>query len=147
MGILWLRAKASTQPLYSLVRLRRTSLVMGPDWCTSRKKWTMFSGRVNRGMCPRMTMRSKQWYTKASRLPNSLVKVSIGPPRRLARNLIIGHGTDGNPEAGTLQDEHSSDPGEPITIAHELPPSKFQIFLGRLSGNDGGYPEAAAEMA
>src|SRR6516165_10434697 len=26
-----------------------------------------------------MTMRSKQWYTKASRLPNSLAKVSIGP--------------------------------------------------------------------
>src|SRR5436309_12099595 len=25
-----------------------------------------------------MTMRSKQWYTKASRLPNSLQKVSIG---------------------------------------------------------------------
>ena len=28
---------------------------------------------------PWMTMRSKQWYTKASRLPNSLQKVSIGP--------------------------------------------------------------------
>src|SRR6202171_5763119 len=26
-----------------------------------------------------MTMRSKQWYTNASRLPNSLLKVSIGP--------------------------------------------------------------------
>ena len=26
-------------------------------------------------------MRSKQWYTKETRLPNSFVKVSIGPPR------------------------------------------------------------------
>src|ERR1700729_3944719 len=106
MGILWLRAKASTQPLYSLVRWRRTSLVMGPDWCTSRKKWTMFSGRVSRGMCPRMTMRSKQWYTKTSRLPNSFVKVSIGPPRRLARNLIIGHGTDGIQRESDVKDFH-----------------------------------------
>src|SRR5438270_253487 len=28
-----------------------------------------------------MTMRSKLWYTTASRLPNSFAKVSIGPPR------------------------------------------------------------------
>src|SRR5271165_7094658 len=49
-------------------------------------------------MCPRMTMRSKQWYTKTSRLPNSLGKVSIGPPRcSCLDNKIIGQGTDGNP--------------------------------------------------
>src|SRR5215472_2169336 len=71
-------ANASIQRLYSSVRFRNKSLVMGPDWCRSRKKWTMFSGRVNKGMWPRMTMRSKQWYTKASRLPNSVAKVSIG---------------------------------------------------------------------
>src|SRR5216684_9039005 len=41
----------------------------------------MFSGRVSRGRYPRMTMRSKQWYTKETRLPNSFAKVSIGPPR------------------------------------------------------------------
>src|SRR5205807_398454 len=29
-----------------------------------------------------MTTRSKQWYTKTSRLANSLRKVSIGPPLR-----------------------------------------------------------------
>src|SRR5882762_4159440 len=40
----------------------------------------MCAGRVSSGIYPWMTMRSKQWYTKASRLPNSLVKVSIGPP-------------------------------------------------------------------
>src|ERR1700730_4754462 len=30
-----------------------------------------------------MTMRSKQWYTKTSRLPNSFVNVSIGRPPRI----------------------------------------------------------------
>src|SRR5262245_4119646 len=45
-----------------------------------------------------MTMRSKQWYTKASRLPNSLQKVSIGPPSMLVLTpMIIGQGADGNP--------------------------------------------------
>src|SRR5215469_12494659 len=39
----------------------------------------MFSGRVSSGTWPRMTMRSKQWYTKASRLPNNRTKSSIGP--------------------------------------------------------------------
>src|SRR6266852_4587469 len=41
----------------------------------------MFSGRVSRGRYPSTTMRSKQWYTKATRLPNNFVNVSIGPPR------------------------------------------------------------------
>src|SRR5215469_14868453 len=40
----------------------------------------MFSGRVSSGMYPRMRMRSKQWYTKASRLPNSVVNSSIAAP-------------------------------------------------------------------
>src|SRR5215468_10882705 len=65
--------------LYSVVRWRKTSLVMAPTPCTSRKKWTMFSGRVSSGKWPRMTMRSKQWYTRATRLPNSLANSSIGP--------------------------------------------------------------------
>src|SRR6266478_756039 len=39
----------------------------------------MCAGRVSSGIYPWMTMRSKQWYTKASRLANSLVKGSIGP--------------------------------------------------------------------
>jgi hypothetical protein len=29
-------------------------------------------------MSPRMTVRSRQWYTNTTRLPNSLAKVSIG---------------------------------------------------------------------
>src|SRR3974390_1354147 len=49
-------------------------------------------------MCPRMTRRSKQWYTKLSRLPNSFAKVSIGPPRCFCLgNKIIEQGTDGDP--------------------------------------------------
>src|SRR5215469_2492556 len=48
-----------------------------------------------------MTMRSKQWYTKASRLPNSLPKVSIGPPRCACfDNKIIRQRTGGNPAGG-----------------------------------------------
>src|SRR5215469_13773633 len=47
--------------------------------CTSRKKCTMFSGRVSSGKWPRMTIRSKQWYTKVSRSPNSRMNSSIGP--------------------------------------------------------------------
>src|SRR6201987_5133135 len=65
--------------LYSVVRWRRTSLVMGPMPCTSPKKCTMFSGRVSSGKWPRMTIRSKHWYTKVSRLPNNRVNSSIGP--------------------------------------------------------------------
>ena len=34
----------------------------------------MFSGRVSKGTWPRMTIRSKQSYTKASGLPNSFAK-------------------------------------------------------------------------
>src|ERR1700682_819012 len=73
-----LRANASTQRWYSLVRWRSASFVIGYVPWTSRKKCTMCSGRVRSGMCPRMTMRSKQWYTNTTRLPNSLAKVSIG---------------------------------------------------------------------
>jgi hypothetical protein len=51
-------------------------------------------------------MRSKQWYTNASRLPISFVKVSIGLPRRLARKLIIGRRVDGNPAVGSVKDFH-----------------------------------------
>src|SRR6266436_5799603 len=40
-----------------------------------------------------MTMRSKQWYTKASRLPNSLLKVSIGPLPSLTLPRQQDHGT------------------------------------------------------
>src|SRR5882762_9261708 len=59
----------------------------------------MCAGRVSSGIYPWMTMRSKQWYTKASRLANSLVKVSIGPllDAFCLDNKIIGQGTGGNP--------------------------------------------------
>src|SRR3954463_6940851 len=57
----------------------------------------MFSGRVSNGMWPRMTMRSKQWYTKASTLPNSVAKVSIGRlPSSCFSNKIIGQMAAGN---------------------------------------------------
>src|SRR5271165_5826594 len=51
---------------------------MGYRPCTSRKKWTMCSGRVNSGRYPWMTMRSKQWYTKTRKRAKSFSKVSIG---------------------------------------------------------------------
>ena len=51
----------------------------------------MFSAPVSRGGCPGMTMRSKQCYTMASRLPNGFAKASIGPRLTLAsRTKIIG---------------------------------------------------------
>ncbi len=57
----------------------------------------MCSGRVNRGKYPWMTRRSKQWYTNSSRLPNSLLKRSIG--RLLlslcVSNKMMGQMTDG----------------------------------------------------
>src|SRR5215472_8922544 len=92
-----LRAKASTHWLYSLVRWRRTSLVIAPTACTSRKKCTMFSGRVSRGKWPRMTIRSKQWYTNASRLPNSRANSSISPLASvpLSWHQSMGQRTDG----------------------------------------------------
>src|SRR6266853_1530674 len=75
--------------------------------CTSRKKWTICSGRVSSGRYPWMTMRSKQWYTKASRLPNSLQKASIGPPSAfLPNNKIIGQRADGNPGCYAVKDFH-----------------------------------------
>ncbi len=39
-------------PLDSVVRWRRTSLVIAPMPCTSRNKWTRFSGRVRSGRWP-----------------------------------------------------------------------------------------------
>jgi hypothetical protein len=44
-----------------------------------------------------MTMRSKQWFTKASRLENSFAKSSIGPSalRSCLVNSIIGQAAGG----------------------------------------------------
>jgi len=43
-----------------------------------------------------MTTRSKQWYTKTSRLPNSFVNVSIGrPSSSRLDNKIVGQATGG----------------------------------------------------
>src|ERR1051326_8753052 len=98
---------------------------MGPAWWTSRKKWTMFSGRVSSGMCPRITMRSKQWYTKASRLPNSLTNDSIGPPRRRSclDNKIIEQ------RAGGIKEPRHVHAGPRLFKSSRG--SKFQIYLGR----------------
>src|SRR6266851_10318243 len=41
-----------------------------------------------------MTTRSKQWYTKASRLPNSLPNVSIGPLPSVTLSRHQDHGIE-----------------------------------------------------
>src|SRR5947208_17087153 len=61
---------------------------------TSRKKYTTCSGRDKPLRYPLMTMRSKQWYTKTSRLPNSFVNVSIGRPPQI-RSRQHDHRSDG----------------------------------------------------
>src|SRR5579863_9586693 len=84
----------------------------------------MCSGRVSSGKYPWMTMRSKQWYTKASRLPNSLQKVSIGPPSVLVSTpMIIGQRTDGNPGCA-VKDFHELKVWQK---AHQLALAVYQI--------------------
>src|SRR5438552_12392170 len=61
---------------------------------TFRKKYTTCSGRDKPLRYPLMTIRSKQWYTKTSRLPNSFVNVSIGRPP-LIRSRQHDHRSDG----------------------------------------------------
>src|SRR5436190_3607462 len=61
---------------------------------TFRKKYTNCAGRDKPLRYPLMTIRSKQWYTKTSRLPNSFVNVSIGRPP-LIRSRQHDHRSDG----------------------------------------------------
>src|SRR5947207_13119716 len=61
---------------------------------TYQKKYTTCSGRDKPLRYPLMTIRSKQWYTKTSRLPNSFVNVSIGRPP-LIRSRQHDHRSDG----------------------------------------------------
>src|SRR6266852_3699466 len=61
---------------------------------TFRKKYTTCSGRDKPLRYPLMTIRSKQWYTNTSRLPNSFVNVSIGRPP-LIRSRQHDHRSDG----------------------------------------------------
>ncbi len=71
-----------------------------------------------------MTMRSKQWYTKASRLPNSLQKVSIGPLSVLeSTTKIIGWRAHGNPGRG-VKDFHELKVWQK---AHQLTLAVYQI--------------------
>src|SRR5205814_3430591 len=67
---------------------------MTPTPTTFRKKYTTCSGRDKPLRYPLMTIRSKQWYTKTSRLPNSFVNVSIGRPP-LIRSRQHDHRSDG----------------------------------------------------
>src|SRR5919201_1444271 len=91
---------------------------------TSRKKCTMCSGRVSSGRYPWMTMRSKQWYTKASRLPNSLQKVSVGPPSVLVSTpMIIRRRAGGNPER-PVKDFHELKVWQE---AHQLTLAVYQV--------------------
>src|SRR5437660_588838 len=93
--------------------------------CTSRKKWTMCSGRVSSGKYSWMTIRSKQWYTKASRLPNSLQKVSIGPlPVPVSIPMIIGQRADGNPGWMPVKDFHELKVWQKV---HQLTLAVYQI--------------------
>src|SRR6516162_2368519 len=113
-----------------------------------------FSGRVSSGRWPRMTRRSKQWYTKLSRLPNSFAKVSIGPPRCVCLdNKIIEQGTDGDPampsrerlprteslaesapaDAGGLSDHGGVSAGRTLRANQPTPPSEL-IDRGQLGG-------------
>ena len=83
--------------------------MIAPTACTSRKKCTMFSGRVSSGRWPRMTIRSKQWYTNASRLPNS--RASIGPLASVPLSWHREHGTEGRwrSKATAAMDRTASD--------------------------------------
>src|SRR5229473_3507116 len=94
MGSLWLRTYASTHFRYTSVRSLSTDLSITAIPETSRKKYTTCSGRDKPLRYPLMTMRSKQWYTKTSRLPNSFVNVSIGRPP-LIRSRQHDHRSDG----------------------------------------------------
>src|SRR3974377_2055504 len=98
-----------------------------------------------------MTIRSKQWYTKASRLANSLAKVSIGRLRLFllqqqdhrpddrwkSKRSREGRGKKGfqgkKPQVAFPCSAHESAP--PRKVQPNLEPllvSKFQISLGRL---------------
>ena len=92
-------ARESFHPLLVLVGPLGQSLFGdGVDAVHVAKKINDVLGTGEQRDNPWMTMRSKQWYTKASRLPNSLVKVSIGPPGCFCLdNKIIGQRTGGNP--------------------------------------------------
>src|ERR1700736_968766 len=107
---------------------------MAPTPCTSRKKCTMFSGRVSKGKWPRMTMRSKQWYTKVSRFPNSRANSSIGPlpPVRLVGIESMGQRAGGgqNPRLQKLRRVGAGAP-HAFTARCQAGARKFQIFLGR----------------
>src|SRR5215472_15290515 len=102
-----------------------------------------------------MTIRSKQWYTKASRLPNSLAKVSIGGLR-----LFLFRQQDHRPDdrwkskplAGREREERVQGKETVGFVlffrSRSVPPrkglptlgwkpwfSKFQICLGSFNGN------------
>src|SRR5215471_13446364 len=96
-----------------------------------------------------MTMRSKQWYTKTSRLSNSFANNSIGClPRFCVSNKIIGEATGGVKSAGVDAEEgkkgfpKGKKPQGSFPLGygakrrcareHDEAESKFQIFLARI---------------
>src|SRR6266545_6431941 len=75
-----------------------------------------------------MTMRSKQWYTKANRLPNSLRKVSIGPPGcACLDNKIIQQRTDGSQRGAGMKDFHELKVWQK---AHQLTLAVYRVTAG-----------------
>src|SRR5712691_11711757 len=89
-----------------------------------------------------MTMRSKQWYAKVSRLPNSLANSSIGPLPPCALELA-SRAWDRGPMV--VKDSRLSDIRHlGAGAAHTLSPAqggarKFQILLGRIREDPAWY--------
>src|SRR5262249_29278224 len=114
-----------------------------------------------------MTIRSKQWYTKASKLPNSLAKISIGclrlflhrqqdhrPDDRWKSKQVAGRrrkkGFKGKKPPGSVPwSAHESEPPERSnTGRNPLGFSKFQISLDRISSREvRAYPFSPTTIA
>src|SRR5437879_13411706 len=91
-----------------------------------------------------MTMRSKQWYTKASRLPNSFAKVSIGIPAHAGGGCLPRHqeSADGAADFSSSAEPH---PDPHFSLRAGLPSAgrnRAQLLAGRredILGNHSRY--------
>src|SRR5207237_7195861 len=100
---------------------------------TFRKKYTTCSGRDKPLRYPFMTIRSKQWYTKTSRLPNSFVNVSIGRPP-LIRSRQHDHRSDGRWSQnfkyiwlGFISNRDSTPPRQSIFVWLQFAASRMKV--------------------
>src|ERR1700680_3321032 len=96
-----------------------------------------------------MTMRSKQWYTKTSRLPNSFVNVSIGRPPQI-RSCQHDHRSDGRWSQNfkyvwlVLIESSQINPGKlaalmrfPGCYYQSVPSASLSLVLRRISEQNG----------